>query len=149
MKKILLIIGVILILVCCIIIVHTNQTKDISKESIGEKTETEKEIIEEKNEITFTRTYRIVEILEYEDTINEFSYIILDKFQEFNPYIVKLKKKQATNLHENNCYEFTFKGTYIKNFDYSNIRQLFNEFEIVNISVTNKSGLDQIQETPI
>lgn len=147
MKRVLLIIGVILILVCCIIIIHINQTKDIGKESIGEKTE--KEVIEEKSEITFTRTYRVVEILEYEDTINEFSYIILDKFQEFNPYIVKIKKEQATNLHENNCYEFTFKGTYIKDFDYSNIRQLFNDFDIVNISATNKSGLDQIQETPM
>lgn len=146
MKKILLIISVILLLICSIIIIHINQTKDISKESIGEKTE--KENIEEKNEITFTRTYRIVEILEYEDNTNEFSYIILDKFQEFSPYIIKIKKEQATNLYEGNCYEFTFKGAYIKDFDYSNIRQLFNEFDIVNISATNKSGLDQIQETP-
>lgn len=145
MKRILVILGIIILSICSIII-YINRTKDISKKSIADGTE--KEIIEERNEITFTRTYRIVKILEYEDNTNEFNYIVLDKFQEFNPYIIKIKKELSANLYEDCSYEFTFKGIYIKDFDYSNIRDLFNKFNIVNITLTNKSGLDQVQESP-
>ena len=96
--------------------------------------------------IIFTRTYRIVKKLEYKDNINEYSYIVVDKFQEFKPYIIKIRKEEAKELKENNFYEFTLKGIYQGNINYSNISELFEKFEIEKICITDKKGLEQVQE---
>lgn len=50
--------------------------------------------------IVFTKTYRIVEKLQYQDNTNEYCYIVVDKFQEFNPHLIKLKKENANDLKE-------------------------------------------------
>ena len=137
MKKALIlfcIITVLIVMISITIYVIHNNTNTTQNSNIEER------------EISFTRTYRIVKILDYEDATNQYTYIILDKFQEFKPYLIKLEKTLATTLTQDKFYEFTFNGIYKENIDYSNIQELFNNFNIISIKLTDKSGLEQIQE---
>ncbi len=115
------------------------------KEELLEKVEKcEPEIIEE-GECAFTRTYHVVDIMKYQATDNISKFVILDQFQEYNPFIVKLTKDQASKLFKNKMYEFTFNGSRkYKNKEYN---ELFENFELTNIKETEKVGLDQLQET--
>ena len=132
-----------LLIIICISPIVVLKTKNITierdKDNDSISDQTYKSII-------FTRTYRIVKKLEYKDNINEYSYIVVDKFQEFKPYIIKIRKEEAKELKENNSYEFTLKGIYQGNINYSNISELFEKFEIEKICITDKKGLEQVQE---
>ena len=115
------------------------------KEELLKKVEMcEPEIMEE-GECTFTRTYRVVDIMKYQSTDNISKFVIIDQFQENNPFIVKLTKDQASKLFKNKMYEFTFNGS--KKYKNKEYNELFENFELINIKETEKVGLDQLQET--
>jgi hypothetical protein len=90
---------------------------------------------------TFTKTLRVIDILDYEGTVPEEKFVLVDSFQSFNPFVLKLDIND--NVKEELYYEFTFKG----NKDmYTNNDPSLNNFNILSIKETNKEGLLQIQE---
>ncbi len=103
----------------------------------------EPEVIET-GECVFIRSYRVVDIMNYQTTDNTSKFVILDQFQEFQPFVVNLTKDQAAALIKNNSYEFTFSGN--RKHQKSEYNELFKNYELTNIKETDKVGLDQLQE---
>lgn len=115
-----------------------------------------------KYDCSFTKTHRIIEVLDYHFALDGVSYAIVDDFQGYQPYIVIIPKSIEDNLEENKYYEFkyTLNGVgVVRNFDDINsylIGSLFNKYNgnsssgtiyiDLEIKESNKSGLDQIQE---
>lgn len=98
----------------------------------------------EEGECKFTRTYRVVDILDYQTDDNTAKYVILDQFQENLPFIVNLPNDQVAILVKGENYEFSFSGD--KKYKNSEHQKLFANFQLNNIKKTDRVGLDQIQE---
>lgn len=102
----------------------------------------------------FTVTYKIVNLLEdYTYEVPEYSYIVVDKFQDHQPITHKIPTELKNNLKINKNYEFTYhiKGTG----NIENIYDIINNIDIINtntytttlsIKETDKTGLEQIQQ---
>lgn len=103
----------------------------------------EPEIIEE-GECMFTRTYHIIDIMNYQTNDNASKFIILDQFQMVNPFIVNLPDDQVSKLTKGKTYEFTFRGD--KKNHKSEYNELFKKFELNNIKETDRVGLNQLQD---
>jgi hypothetical protein len=94
-----------------------------------------------KEECMFTKTLRVVDVLDYEGAVPEDKFVLVDFFQSFNPFVLRLNIND--NVKEGLYYEFTFKG----NKDmYTNNDASLNNFKILSIKETDKEGLSQIQE---
>ena len=93
--------------------------------------------------IQFTRTYNIISNLNRTDLSGENNYYVIDQYQLGEPTIIKVDLNY--NLEENANYEFSFKGKKIDGKTYS-IQELFDNFEIVKIEKTDKTGMNQIQD---
>jgi hypothetical protein len=84
-------------------------------------------------ECTFVKTLRIVSILDYQSAILEDKFILVDSFQSFNPFVLRLNIND--DIKEGLYYEFTFKG----NKDmYTNNDASLSNFKILTIKETNK-----------
>lgn len=95
-------------------------------------------------EIQFVKTFFIVSDLDKLDNSGEYKYYVVEQFQKDNPTVVKMDKKYS--LSENTNYEITFKGyKSSENVKYT-IQDIFDNFEIIDIQVTQKQGIEQIQE---
>lgn len=103
----------------------------------------------------FTVTYRIVDLLEdYTTNGADYSYIVVDKYQDNNPIVHLVPTDLKVNLEINKFYEFTYtvKGTgniddiydVINNINSSNDNNLN---VTLSIKGTTKTGLGQIQES--
>lgn len=90
----------------------------------------------------FIRTYTIKNVEPSNDS--EYVYITIRSFQDEEVQTVKVKSNLIDKFENDKSYEFRFKikSNYIQN----NISSIFESCEIINISVTNKEGLKQINE---
>lgn len=107
---------------------------------------------------TFTKTYRVVELLNnYVAEVPEESFIVLDSYQTHSAFTHRISIKEKEKLKENNYYEFTYhlKGIGVindmedvrNNISSSNLIKSDNSLKVlVEIKETNKEGLEQIQE---
>ena len=129
--------------------IHTN--KDNNK--ISKKSEEEKYY-----DCSFTRTYRVVDLLDgYIAEVPEESYIVLDAFQTHSAFTHKISSEAKKNLEVNKYYEFTYylKGRGIINDieDVKNSISALNSIKsdnslkvLLEVKETNKEGLEQVQE---
>ncbi len=164
MKKgvIAIIICLILIIILCLVEIFflNNKIVEISKkyDSINSKVQKnsfnntssqdnsgkEDEVTEPKmTEVEFIRTFIVLADLHSVDATGQYNFYAIDQFQNFDPFVVKIDKNYT--LKADKYYEFTFKGAKIDGKDYS-IKDIFDNFTIVDIKETNKIGLDQIQD---
>lgn len=111
---------------------------------------------------SFTKTHRIIEIIDYYFALDGVSYALVDDFQSYQPYIVIIPKNIEKKLEKNKYYEFKYTLTgngIVRGFDDINsylIGSLFNNYNgnsssgtiYVNLEIkeSNKKGLEQIQE---
>lgn len=129
--------------------IHTN--KDNNK--ISKKSEEEKYY-----DCSFTRTYRVVDLLDgYIAEVPEESYIVLDAFQTHSAFTHKISSEAKKNLEVNKYYEFTYylKGRGIIN-DIEDVRNSISALNsiksdnslkvLLEVKETNKEGLEQVQE---
>ena len=108
---------------------------------------------------SFTRTYKIVNLLdEYNATVPDYSFVVIDQFQFFEPEVHGIPTKLKENLKVGEYYEFTYhlKGKMNKSesLDMDDINDMIvlehpdndNLTVTLQINKTDKLGLDQIQE---
>lgn len=90
----------------------------------------------------FVRTY-YVEMLK--ENVNDDDYsVVLSEFQSDDLVTIRLDKDLAKDLKVGFNYEFTFK-TYQAYID-TDINNIFDENEVVDVKKTDKEGLNQIEE---
>ncbi len=89
-------------------------------------------------ECAVTKTFRLITILEEYDADPEFVYVVMDQFQLFRPFVIKIPIRFYNILEVNQYYECDLKGT-----DKDDISDLI----VMEIRKTDRSGLDQIQES--
>lgn len=114
------------------------------------------EIINKEYNCSFTVTYRVVNLLDgYIAEVPEYSYVVVDKFQEHGAIAHFIPTELKNNLEINHSYEFTYhiKGNGIIDDIYDVINNIsLNHYDNGNLSVvlsikeTDKLGLEQIQE---
>ena len=120
------------------------------------------EIKEREYNCSFTKTHKIIQILDYNFAMEGVSYAIVDDFQGYQPLVVVIPKDMENKLEKDKYYEFTYKLNgkgIIKDFNDLNsylIGTLSNKsrgndsvgtiYVDIEINETNKKGLDQVQE---
>ena len=116
---------------------------------------TEDETKNREYDCSFTRTYRVVNLLDgYIAEVPEWSYVALDQFQAHGIFAAKIPSSLKKELKENKYYEFTYtiKGNgIVKTMEDINTHLVLNnsnaEFKItLEIKETDKQGLEQVQE---
>lgn len=90
---------------------------------------------------SFTRTYQILDVSESNDEIN--LYVTLKSFQGEEVVTVKIFKDLASDIEEENYYEFTFASSGKGEED---IRSIFQNHRLLGIKKTELTGLEQINE---
>ena len=108
---------------------------------------------------SFTRTYEIVHLLEgYRAAGPDYSFVVIDQFQFFEPEVHNLPAKLKENLKVGEYYEFTYhlkgKMDASKDLDMDDINDMIvlehpgddNLTATLQIKKTDKLGLGQIQE---
>lgn len=108
---------------------------------------------------SFTRTYKIVHLLEgYKAAGPDYSFVVVDQFQFFEPVVHGLPTKLKENLKVGENYEWTYhlkgKMDATKDLDMDDINDMIvlehpdndNLTATLKIKKTDKTGLDQIQE---
>lgn len=126
---------------------------NIALKALNEQLEKEnkslKELVDSKNEpaqqCTFTRTFKVVDFLNDEASANQRTFLILDQFQTFYPFIVAVDSEMIKDVQKNVYYEFTFTGKSSLYYGNSSL----SEFKIEEIHYTDKVGLSQKQESCI
>ncbi len=155
-KKVVIIIIVSVLLIIALILFHMYQS-DMNRMEHGEPVKygtwgyaysTLEEVNVEKTnqskEIQFIKTFFIVSDLNKLDSTGKYKYYVVEQFQKDNPAVVKIDKTDS--LKENTNYEITFKGyKSSENVRYT-IKDIFDNFEIIDIQETQKQGIEQIQE---
>ena len=156
MKRNVLLISILVLIALIFILSYQNMLlkKELNTTSNTHNiaTDTNKDNIAHTYDCEFTVTYRIVNLLEdYIYEVPEYSYIVVDKFQQNNPFTHYIPSSLKTNLKTNKYYEFTYRinGT-------GNITNIYNVINNINsnstlnvslsIKETDKLGLDQTQE---
>ena len=108
---------------------------------------------------SFTRTYEIIDLMNnYIAAGPDYSYVIIDQFQFFEPVVHGLSTKLKENLKVGDYYEFTYhikgKMDSSKVLDMDDINDMIvlehpvddNLTATLKITKTDKLGLEQIQE---
>ena len=110
---------------------------------------------EREYDCSFTKTYRVVNLLEgYIAEVPEWSFIALDQFQNHGIFAAKIPSNIKAGLEENKYYEFTYtiKGNgIIKTMEDINSHLALDDSNAelsvtLNVKETDKQGLEQIQE---
>ena len=96
---------------------------------------------EEKRE--YIKTYNVIEKLDISDETGNYNYYVIKQFQDNEPILIKVLNNYK--LEKNKNYEFVLFGIKKDNIKYSQ-NEIFDNFEIKNITETDKIGLEQIQE---
>ncbi|UKI26672.1 MAG: hypothetical protein L6V91_07950 [Bacilli bacterium] len=143
---------------------HIKEDVDSYKEKVSTL---EKQLENKQNEesreydCSFTRTYRVIDSIDYPLASDGLSYIVVDDYQGYVPFVVAIPSS-IDNLETYKYYEFTYhlkgKGL-INNFEQLNsylISSLFNKYHgnsssgtvyvELDIVETSKKGVEQIQE---
>ena len=88
----------------------------------------------------YIKTYYFVDYYDYQGDIPTDKYIIVDKYQEHNPIIIKYNTNDFDIVFEKGSnYEFTFTSIIEKGIE--------SKKTIVDIRKTDRLGMDQIQES--
>ena len=91
-------------------------------------------------ECKYTQTFRYLDTYSYKGDVPFNNYIIVDRFQEFQPYLLEYDPNRiAINLEKNQFYEVTFQSLLSNGVE--------NKKRVVALKKTDKLGLDQTQET--
>ena len=116
---------------------------------------TSNDYIEDEYDCKFTKTYRIVNLLNgYISEVPEWSYVAVDQFQNMNVLALRVPTELKSNLKENTYYEFTYsikgEGT-INTMEDINNNLVFDDSNAklkvtLDIRKTDKIGLEQVQE---
>ncbi len=114
---------------------------NVTEENNILKEELENEDLGE-SECQFIRTYIVKDFLEYTTDEKE-KFVVLDQFQENDPFLIKLNN--SYNLEKNKFYEFSFKGS--TKYRKSEQKFLFKNYTLKSVELTDKLGLEQIQES--
>lgn len=109
---------------------------------------------------SFTRTYKIVDLMnDYIAAGPDYSYVVIDQFQFFEPVVHGLPTKLKDNLKVGEYYEFTYhikgKINLTNDLDMDDINDMIvlehpdndNLTATLKIKKTDKLGLEQIQES--
>lgn len=166
MKKNIIFIFIVIIItiptiIACNNLLLRNQLKEINNNNNTCNPNKQEEVIKPSVSVNiydckFTTTYRVVNLLDnYIAEVPEYSYIVVDKFQDHQAIAHKIPTKLKNNLELNKYYEFTYyiKGT-------GNIENIYDVINHIYINHTNndnlsvtleiketvKTGLEQIQE---
>lgn len=147
---------VIFILICQNLLLNNKLSKYNTKKNNNTTTSTQNSVSVNIYDCEFTITYRIVDLLDnYITEVPEYSYIVVDKFQQLNPITHYIPTELKENLELNKYYEFTYhiRGTgnieniydVINNINNSNTSA--NNYNVtLSIKETDKEGLNQIQQ---
>ena len=100
-------------------------------------------IIDIGEKVEFKKTYNVKRYLAPLDNSGDYKYYIVSQYQVTETAIVKISARY--NLEENQNYEFSFEGFKKENKSYS-IEEIFNDFGIINIEKTDKTGMAQTQD---
>lgn len=138
--------------------IHTNkEDNDVSEKPISNN-DGKEENIEKYYDCSFTRTYRVVDLLDgYVAEVPEESYVVLDAFQDHGTFTHRISSELKKKLEVNKYYEFTYtlKGIGIvndiedvrNNISASNSIKSDNSLKVLlEIKETDKEGLGQLQE---
>lgn len=139
--------------------VHTNKDdNDVSEKPISNNDDKEEEKKEKYYDCSFTRTYRVVDLLDgYVAEVPEESYVVLDAFLSHSAFTHSISSELKKKLEVNKYYEFTYtlKGIGIVN-DIDDVRNRVSAFNsmksdnslkvLLEIKETDKVGLGQLQE---
>lgn len=93
---------------------------------------------EETKRCNYIKTYKILHILNDYHNVLENTFIIVDEFQNFSPFVLEIPSKYLDKIKENNYYEFYINGSE---------KLEYGEYQVEDIKKTNKTGFDQIQES--
>lgn len=91
---------------------------------------------------TFIRTYKILNIAESNN--QDYLYLTIRQFQDEEVQTIKVKRNLCPQIQEEKNYEFTIKPN--KKIE-DNILSIFNNSTIISIKETDKTGLNQIQDS--
>ena len=118
----------------------------------------EEEKKEKYYDCSFTRTYRVVDLLDgYVAEVPEESYVVLDAFLDHGAFTHRISSELKKKLEVNKYYEFTYtlKGIGIVN-DIEDVRNRVSAFNsmksdnslkvLLEIKETDRVGLGQLQE---
>ena len=139
--------------------IHVNkEDNDASEKPISNNDGKEEEKKEKYYDCSFTRTYRVVDLLDgYVAEVPEESYVVLDAFLSHSAFTHGISSELKKKLEVNKYYEFTYtlKGIGIVN-DIEDVRNRVNAFNsmksdnslkvLLEIKETDKVGLGQLQE---
>ena len=116
---------------------------------------TSNDYVEDEYDCSFTKTYRVVNLLDgYISEVPEWSYVVVDQFQNHNVVSLKIPTELKNKLKDNEYYEFTYRvkgsGDINTMEDINNYLSLDDGNEKLKITLdikeTDKTGLEQVQE---
>ena len=157
-----LIICLLLIIILGLIGGLVEQQKHCNKETNGTG-DKEDNAINKEYFCKFTKTYRVVNLLDgYVAEVPEWSYVVLDQFQNHEAIAHKIPANLKEKLQQGKYYEFNYTivgNGYIKTIEDINKHIVLDDVVlnssvysgkkariILNISETDKQGLEQIQQ---
>ena len=144
-KGILIFIAILAALYLVLIVSSLGIFNDFKSEKVETVVENEETIFNntQENKDNFTKTYNVLNIADSDD--ENYLYLTIKQFQNDEVETVKALKSLANGIEANKNYEFTFQyGN--KNIE-DNIKSIFENATLVQIKETDKTGLEQIQDT--
>lgn len=144
-KGILVFIAILAALYLVLIVSSLVIFNDFKSEKVETVVENEETIFNntQENKDTFTKTYNVLNIADSDD--ENYLYLTIKQFQNDEVETVKVLKSLANGVEANKNYEFTFQyGN--KNIE-DNIKSIFENATLVQIKGTDKTGLEQVQDT--
>ena len=72
--------------------------------------------------------FKIIDINDGYNSKEEYAFITIDKFQDFNPFIVKVNNNFLNGVEKNNYYEFKFLYYYPSDIKINNDADVFNNY---------------------
>ncbi len=144
-KGILIFIAILAALYLVLIVSSLVIFNDFKSEKVETVVENEETIFNNtlENKDDFTKTYNVLNIADSDD--ENYLYLTIKQFQNDEVETVKVLKSLANGIEANKNYEFTFQyGN--KNIE-DNIKSIFENATLVQIKGTDKTGLEQVQDT--
>ena len=144
-KGILIFIAILAALYLVLIVSSLVIFNDFKSEKVETVVENEETIFNntQENKDDFTKTYNVLNIADSDD--ENYLYLTIKQFQNDEVETVKVLKSLANGIEANKNYEFTFQyGN--KNIE-DNIKSIFENATLVQIKGTDKTGLEQVQDT--
>ena len=144
-KGILIFIAILAALYLVLIVSSLVIFNDFKSEKVETVVENEETIFNntQENKDNFTKTYNVLNIAESDD--DNYLYLTIKQFQNDEVETVKVLKSLANGVEANKNYEFTFQ--YGNENIEDNIKSIFENATLVQIKETDKTGLEQIQDT--